>query len=67
MKLYREKLEIIIAFSLLQLHPKLVMKEKSVTIGVLSIQGSFAEHICALQKLDNVIAKGHSITAGTKF
>ena len=66
-KLYREELEIIILFSLLQLHQKLVMKEKSVTIGVLSIQGSFAEHICALQKLDNVIARGHSITTRTKF
>ena len=43
------------------------MKEKSVTIGVLSIQGSFAEHICALQKLDNVIARGHSITTGDQI
>ena len=51
----------------MQLHPKLVMKEKSVTIGVLSIQGSFAEHICALQKLDNVIARGHSITTGDQI
>ena len=33
------------------------MKEDAVQIGVLSIQGSFNEHITALQKLDNVIAK----------
>ena len=33
------------------------MKEDAVQIGVLSIQGSFDEHISALQKLNNVIAK----------